>query len=193
MLPCVRSEMFLATLNTAFRRSKISTKKNILSVAKVVTFEATLKFCDMEYWRKWCKERTRWTTSKAFPVSVDVMERCSFSVYFWSLSSYCCCIIVASFPYLMSICSFSSIFCTSISSSRCSFKVIWSSLEIAELSSGGIETEIVPIIPEESSSTICLERIFCDIFLTDSSENLSSLRCNNTARIASLLVACQNH
>ena len=47
-----------ADLNTACRQSKRFAKKNILSIAKVVTFEATPKLWGMEYLRKWCKERT---------------------------------------------------------------------------------------------------------------------------------------
>ena len=33
-----------------------TTKENILSIAKVFTFEVTPNFWDMEDWRKWCKE-----------------------------------------------------------------------------------------------------------------------------------------
>ena len=44
----VQSGMFLATLNTACRWSKVSAKKDILSIAKVVTFEATTKLWGME-------------------------------------------------------------------------------------------------------------------------------------------------
>ena len=57
--PTSKVDFFLATLNTACRRSKKSTKKNILSIAKVVNFEATPKFWGMEDLRKRRKERTR--------------------------------------------------------------------------------------------------------------------------------------
>ena len=112
MLPYVQSGIFPATLNTACRWSQRSAKKNILSVAKVVTFEGTPKFWCMEYWRKCCKERTRWLRSKDFPVGVDDMAHRSFSIDFCTLSSSCCCIIVAKLPSLMIMFSFFSRFCT---------------------------------------------------------------------------------
>ena len=40
---------YLVTLNTACGWSKLSPKKNILSIAKVVTFELMTKFWGMEY------------------------------------------------------------------------------------------------------------------------------------------------
>ena len=80
MIPYVHSGIFFAALNTACRKNKQSAKKNILSIAKVVTFEATPKFWGMEDWIKWCKERTHQTISKDFPVGVDFMDRCSFSI-----------------------------------------------------------------------------------------------------------------
>ena len=55
MMPYVHSGIFPATLNNACRWSKKSANKNILSIAKVVTFEAMPKFWGMEDWRKWCK------------------------------------------------------------------------------------------------------------------------------------------
>ena len=120
--------IFLATINTDCRWSKWSAKKNVLSIAKVVNFEATTNFWGMEDWRKRCKERTRWTRSKDLPVGVDVLARYYFSINFWASSSSCCCIIVASSPSLMIICSLSSRFCTSSYPSRCRAKAIWASL-----------------------------------------------------------------
>ena len=73
------------TLSTACRWSKPSTKKNILFISKVITFEGTPKFWGMEVWRKWCKERTRWTRSKGFPVGVHDMSQYYFSIYFLRL------------------------------------------------------------------------------------------------------------
>ena len=63
--------LFLVTLNTTCIWSKWSATKNILSIARAVNLEATTKLWGIEYWRKRCKERTRWTISKAFPVVVD--------------------------------------------------------------------------------------------------------------------------
>ena len=146
----------------------------------------------MEDWRKWRKERTLWTRSKSFLVRVDAMTRCSFYIDFCASSSSCCCTMAESLPSLVIICYFSSRFCTSSSSIRYSAKKSWSFLEIAVLSSCGLEIAITPIISEESWSNIFLERICCDIFLTISFEKLSSSCCNNTARIASLSVAGQN-
>ena len=82
LLPYVHSGILPANLNTSCRWSERSAKKNILSIARVFTFEAIPKFWGMEYWRKWCKERTCWTISKAYPVGVDAMARCSFSINF---------------------------------------------------------------------------------------------------------------
>ena len=96
--------------------------------------------------------------------------RCSFSMDFCASSSYCCCIIVASSPSLMIICPFSSRLCTFSSSSCCSTKARWESLYIVVLSYGGIEMAIGPIISEERWSTICSERIYCNLFLTVSFE-----------------------
>ena len=127
-IPYVHSGIFLTTLNTACRRSKKSVNKNILSIAKVVNFEATAKFWGMEDWRKRCKERTHWTRSNAFPVDVDAVAQYSFSVDFCALSSSCCCIIVASSPSLIIICSVASRLCTPSSASCCSSKASWASL-----------------------------------------------------------------
>ena len=148
-------EFSSATLNTACIWIKQPAKKNILSISRVVTFEATSKFGGMEDLRKWCKERTRWTRSKALLVGVDVMARCSLSIDFCDLYSYWCCVIVVSLTYLIIICSFSSRFCTSSSSIHCSTNASLASLEIVTLSSGGIYMKIAPIISEESWSTIC--------------------------------------
>ena len=139
MLPYIHSGIFTVTLNTACRRSKQSTKKNILSIAKVVTFEATPEFWGIEYWRKWCKERTFWTKGKALPVGVDVMACCSFSTNFCASSYSCYCSMVENFPPLMIIYSFFSRFCTLYYSSRCRSNARWASLKISTLSSGGIE------------------------------------------------------
>ena len=149
----------------------------------------------MEEWRKWCKEITRWIRSKAFPVGVDVMARCYFSIDFCASSSSCCCIIVANFPSLMIIFSFFSIFCTSSSSSRCTVKASLASLEIAVLSSGGPEMEISAYhsrgeIIYHFFGTDLLRSIF-DLFSAVSFKKLSLLCCNNVARIASLSVAGQ--
>ena len=127
---------FSETLNTACRWSKQSAKKNILSIAKVVTLQVKPKFWVMEYWSKWCKERTRKTISIDLPVGVDVMARCYFSIYLWSSSSSWCCIILASFPSLMIICSFSSrLFVTvkfeKLSSSCCNNVARIASLSVA--------------------------------------------------------------
>ena len=143
MLTYVHSGIFLETLNTPCIWSKLSAKKKILSIDRVVAFDATPKFWDMEDWGKSCKKRTRWTRIKVFPVGVDVMARCSLSNNFCASSSSWCCIIVENFPYLIIICSFLSLFCTSSSSSCCSAKASWSSLEITVLSSVGIDMEIV--------------------------------------------------
>ena len=124
----VHSGIFLATLNTAFICSKRSSKKNILSIANVFTFEATPKFWGMEDWRKRCKERKTLTRSKAFPVGIDVVTRYYFSVYFCASSSSCCCIIVEILLSLMIICSFAFIYCTYSSSSRYRAKASWASL-----------------------------------------------------------------
>ena len=187
--------IFPATINIACRWSKRPAKKNILSIAKVVNFEATPKFLGMEYWRNWCNERIRWTRSKAFPVEVDAMARCSLSINFYASSSSCCCIIVASSPSLTIICSFFSIFFTSTSSSWCSAKASWASPEIAALYSGGIEVAIAAYHSWEDLiyhlfGTYLLQSIF-DLFLTVSFKKLSSSCCNNAARIASFLVAGQ--
>ena len=48
MIPYVHSAIFPANANTTCRWSKQSAKKKILSIAKVVTFEATPKFWGME-------------------------------------------------------------------------------------------------------------------------------------------------
>ena len=192
MIPYVHSGIFPATINTAYRWGKWSAKQNILSIAKVVTFEVMPKLWGMEDWEKLCKERISWTRSKDFPVGIYIMSSCYFSIYFCSYSSSCYCIIVASSPYLMIICSLSPIFYTSSSSSCCSAKASWAYLEIAVLSSGGIEMVITPISPEEIWSIIFYERVFCDLFSNVSFEKLSSSCCNNTERIASLFVAGQN-
>ena len=142
MLPYVHSGIFPETINTACIWSKRPAKKNILSIARVVTFEATSKFWGMEYWRKWCKERTRWKRSKALPVGIDVMDRWYFFINFCAVSSSCCCIIVEKLPSLMIIFYFFSIFCTSSSWSRCSSKASWSSPEIVNFSSGGLKMTI---------------------------------------------------
>ena len=159
---------FLATLNTACRRSKRFVKKNILSIAKVVTFEAKPKFWGMEYWRKRCKERTRWTISKASPVGVDVVARYYLSINFCASSSSWSYIIVASLPSLVIICYFFSRFGTLSSSCRCRAKAIWPSLG-----------ELI---------YHCLEHICCDLFLIVSFEKLSPLCCNNTERTELLSV-----
>ena len=54
----VHSGVFLATLNTACRWREQSAKKNMLSISKVVTFEAAPKFWVMKDRRKSFKERT---------------------------------------------------------------------------------------------------------------------------------------
>ena len=195
MLPYTHSGVFPATLNTGCRWSKRFAKKNILSIAKVVNFEATPKFWGMEDLRKWCKERTRWTRSKAFPVGIDVMFHCSFFINFCASYSSCCCIIVVKYPSLIIIWSFFSRFCTSSSSSRCSAKAIWVYLEIAVLSSGGLDMEITAYnswreLIYHFFGTDLLQSIF-DLFLSVSFKKLSSWFCNNEAMIASLLVAGQ--
>ena len=192
MLPYVHSDIFPATLNTACRWSKRSVKENVLSISKVVTFEGTPKFWGMEDWRKWCKERTQWTRTKASPVGVDDMARCSFCINFYAYPSSCCCIIVAKLSTLIIICSFFSIFCTSSSSSCYSSKVSWVSLEIAVLSSGGLEMEIAAYhswreLIYHLFGTDLLQSIF-GLFLSVSFEKLSSWCCNNAAMIALLSV-----
>ena len=103
MLPHVRSGIFHGDSKYRCRWSKRSAKKNILSVAKVVTFEAKPKLWGMEDWSKWCKENTHWMRRKAFPVGIDDMACCSFSINFCASSSSCCCIIMANLPSLMII------------------------------------------------------------------------------------------
>ena len=134
-----------------------------------------------------------WTISKDFPVGIDFMAHFSFSVCFFTSSSSCCCIIVEKLPSLMIICYFLSILCTASSSSRCSAKVRWAYLEIYALPSGGIEMAISAYnywgeLIRHLFGTDLLRSIF-DLFLTVSFERLSSSCCNNTAMIASLLVA----
>ena len=182
--------IFPETLNTACRWSKQPAKKNILSITKAVTFEATPKFWGMEDLRRWCTEMTRWTRSKASPVGVDVISHCSFSIDFYVSSSSCCCIIAANSSSLMIICSFFSRFCTSYSSSLCSVKAIWEYLEISALYSGGIEMAISAYhywgyLIYHFFGTDLLRSIF-NLFLTVIFEKLSSSCCNNAARIASL-------
>ena len=99
-----------------------------MSIAKVVTFEATPKFWGMEYWRKRRKERTHWSRSKSFPVGVDVVARYYLSINLCASSSSFCCIILERSPSLMIICYFASRFCTSSTSSSCSTKVCWASM-----------------------------------------------------------------
>ena len=70
------------------------------------------------------------------------MACCYFSINFCALSSSCCCIIVANLPSLVIMFSFLSRFLTSSSSSHCSAKSRWSSLEIYVLSFGGLEIAI---------------------------------------------------
>ena len=77
---------------------------------------------------KRCKERTRWTRMKAFPVGVDVVARYYLSIDFCTSSYSCYWIIVEISTYLMIICFLSSRFFTSSSSSCFSSKVIWASL-----------------------------------------------------------------
>ena len=116
---------FLATINAACRWGKWTAKKNILYIAKVVTFEATSKFWGMKYRWKRCNKRTCWTRIKALPVGVDVVSRYSLFVGFCALSSSCCCIIVSSSPYFMIICFLSSRFYTSSFSSCYSANASW--------------------------------------------------------------------
>ena len=191
MLTYVQSGIFPATLNNTCRWSKRSAKKKILSVAKVVTFEAMFKWWDMEDWRKWCKERTRWMRSNDFPVGVDVMACCSFSIDFCASSSSWCCIIVANSPSLMIICSFFFRLCTSSYSSHCSVKVSWESLEISVLSSGGLDMAIAAYNSWGELIYILIGTYLLRSILTVSFEQLSSSGCNNVARIASLSVAGQ--
>ena len=127
-IPYIHGSIFLANLKTPCRRSKWSARKNIQYISKVVTLEATAKYWGMEYRRKRWKERTRWTRSKYFPVNVDVLACYSSSINFCAFFSSWCCIIVASLPSPMIICSFYSRFCTSSSSSCWSTKASWSSL-----------------------------------------------------------------
>ena len=96
----------------------------------------------------------------------------------------------------MIICSFFSRFCTSSPSSRCSAKARWVSLEIAALSSGGIDMEIAAYhswgeLIYHLFGTYLLQSIF-DLFSTVSFEKFSSLCCINAAGIAPLLVAGQH-
>ena len=149
----------------------------------------------MEDWRKSCKERKWRTRTKAFPVSIYDMACCSLSINFCAYSASCCCIIVETFPSLIIICSFLSRFCTSSSSSRCSAKASWVSLEISALSSDGLDMAITAYHPWRDLiyhffGTDLLRSIF-NLFLTVSLENLSSSCCNNASRISSLSVADQ--
>ena len=151
----------------------------------------------MEYGRlkKWCKERTRGMRSKYFSFGVDFMARCSFPIDFCASSSSCCCIIVAKLPSLIIMFSFFSRFCTSSSSSNYSAKATWASLEIALLSSNGLEMAIVSYhswgeLIYNFFGTDLLISIFV-LFSAVSFEKFSSLCCSNAERIASLLVAGQ--
>ena len=185
--------IFPETINTVCRWSKQFAKKNILSIAMVVNFEATPKFWGIEDLRKWCKERTRWTRSKALPVAIDDMAHCSFSINFCAYSSSCCCIIVAKLPSLIIICSFLSRFCTSSSSTRCSAKARRLSLEITALFSGGLDMAIAAYhhwreLIYHLFRMDLLRSIF-DLFSSVGFEKLSSWCCNNVTIIASLSVA----
>ena len=186
---------FPVTLNTTCRRSKRSAKKNMLSVANVVTVEATPKFWGLQDWRKWCKERTRWMINKAFPVGVDFMSRCSLFIYFCTVSSSCCCIIVTHSPPLVIMIFLFSRFCTSSSSSHCSNKASREYLEIAVLNSGGIDMAISAYhswgeLIYHLFGTDLLRSIF-DLISAISFKKLSSSWCNNAAGIVSLSVAGQ--
>ena len=133
--------------------------------------------------------------SKAFPVIVDDMDLCSFSINICSSSSSCCCIIVENYPSLMIICSFLSRFCTSSSSIRCSAKASWASLEMSVLSYGGLDMAIAAYnswgeLIYHLSGTDLLRSIFV-LFLAVSFKTLPSLCCNNATRIESLSVAGQ--
>ena len=174
MLTYVHSDIFPENLNADCRWSKQSAKKKILSIAKVVTFEGTHKFWGMEDWIKWCKERTCWTRTKAFPVGVYYKARCYFSINFCDWSSSCCCIIVVKSPPLMIICYFFSRFCTSSFSRRCSAKASWVSLVISALSSGGLYMAVAAYHPQREMiyhllRTDLLRSIF-DLFLSVSFE-----------------------
>ena len=132
-IPYVHSGIFLETLNTACIWSKWSAKKTYYTLTMLLLL---MRRPSSGVWnteengtrKVQCKERTCWTRSKAFPVGVDVVSCCSFSINFYASSSSLCFIIVAVLPSLMIICYFSSRFCTSFSSSRCSAKAIWESL-----------------------------------------------------------------
>ena len=150
----------------------------------------------MKYWRKWCKERTRWMRIKSLPVSIDNMTRCYFSINFYALSSSCCCIILAKLLSLMIMFFFFSRFCILYSISYCIAKASRAYLEIAALFSGGLEMEIGAYnswgeLIYRLFGTDLLRSIFV-LFSAVRFENLSSLGCNNAARIASLLVAGQH-
>ena len=138
MPPYTHSGIFLATINTACRWSKLYAKKNLLFISKVVTFEAIPKFWGTVERIKWCKKSTRWTRSRSLPIGFDVMDRCYFSIS----SSSCCCIIVENLTLLMIICSFLSISCTYSYLSCCSAKASWAYLDITALSSGVIDIAI---------------------------------------------------
>ena len=168
-IPYFHSGIFLETINTACRWSKRSAKRNILSIARVITSEATPKFWGMEDWRKWCKERKCWTRIEDFTVGVDVVDRCYFSINFCASHPSCCCIIVAIYPSLLIIFDFSSILCTLSSSSHWIAKARWASLG-----------EVIYHFSEH----IC-----CDLFSTVSFKNMSSLCCINATRVALLSVA----
>ena len=157
---------FSATLNTACRWSKRFAKKNILSIAKVVTFEVTPKFWGMEDLRKFCKERILWKRRKSFPAVVDEIARCSFSIDFCAYSSSFCCIIVGNFH-------------TSLSSVPSSPYSAPRPLQVAAAPRRaeylwrypccrlvGYRWQFLPIIPEEIWSKICSERICSGLFLT---------------------------
>ena len=121
------------------------------------------------------------------------MTCCSFSINFCASSSSWCCIILEKPPSLIIICSFYSGLYTSSSSSHCSAKVIWVSLEIATLPYGGIEMEIDAYhswreLIYHLFRTDLLQSIF-DLFSSVSFENLLSWCCNNVAMIVSSSVS----
>ena len=143
MIPYVHSGIFLVTLNTTCRWSKLSAKKNILSISKVVTFEATPKFWGMEDWRKWCKESTCKTRSKSFPVGVYFISCCSLSIYLLASSSSCCFIIVESSPFIMIICSFSSRIFLIVSFEKLSSLCCNNAASIVSLSVAGLNPPLI--------------------------------------------------
>ena len=90
MLPYVNSDIFSSDSKYCFVDGvNDSRRKTYHPFAKVVTFEGTPKVLGNEIMKKnCCRERKLRTRTKAFPVGVDNMDRCSFSIRFFCSISF---------------------------------------------------------------------------------------------------------